>query len=90
MTSNSCTILTVKWKHHGVLLWAETPYFEAVFSVKGPEQLIHAKDRINGTMYVDILCENHLLSVRSLKRNCGWVIFSMTLIQTHHQGSEAS
>ncbi len=43
------------------------------FSAKGPGRLICVKERMNGAMYREILCENLLPSARALKMKRGWV-----------------
>ncbi|KAJ4929378.1 hypothetical protein JOQ06_004987 [Pogonophryne albipinna] len=43
------------------------------FSAKGPGRLIRVKERMNGSMYREILSDNLLPSARALKMKRGWV-----------------
>uniref|UniRef100_A0A3P9CMS8 Tc1-like transposase DDE domain-containing protein n=1 Tax=Maylandia zebra TaxID=106582 RepID=A0A3P9CMS8_9CICH len=49
-----------------IMLWG-------CFSAKGTGRLIRVKDRMNGAMYREILSQNLLPSVRTLKMKRGWV-----------------
>ncbi|KAK3549627.1 hypothetical protein QTP86_005365 [Hemibagrus guttatus] len=60
------TIPTVKHGSGNIMLWG-------CFSAKGPGRLIRVKERMNGTMYHEILSKNLLPSARALKMKCGWV-----------------
>uniref|UniRef100_A0AAX7T1U1 Tc1-like transposase DDE domain-containing protein n=1 Tax=Astatotilapia calliptera TaxID=8154 RepID=A0AAX7T1U1_ASTCA len=60
------TIPTVKHGGGNIMLWG-------CFSAKGTGRLIRVKDRMNGAMYREILSQNLLLSVRTLKMKRGWV-----------------
>lgn len=60
------TIPTVKHGGGNIMLWG-------CFSAKGTGRLIRVKDRMNGAMYREILSQNLLPSVRTLKMKRGWV-----------------
>ncbi len=60
------TIPTVKHEGGNIMLWG-------CFSAKRPGRLICVKERMNGAMYREILCENLLPSARALKMKRGWV-----------------
>ncbi|XP_057673496.1 ras-related protein Rab-40C isoform X1 [Corythoichthys intestinalis] len=60
------TIPTVKHGGGNIMLWG-------CFSAKGPGRLICVKERINGTMYREILSENLFPSAWALKMRRGWV-----------------
>jgi len=44
------------------------------FFAKGTEKLIRVEGRMNGAMYHEILSQNLLPSVRTLKMKRGWII----------------
>uniref|UniRef100_A0A8C4TMR8 Transposase n=1 Tax=Erpetoichthys calabaricus TaxID=27687 RepID=A0A8C4TMR8_ERPCA len=60
------TIPTVKHGRGNIMLWG-------CFSAKGTGRLHCIKERMNGAMYCEILSNNFLPSVRSLKMGRGWV-----------------
>uniref|UniRef100_A0AAX7UYV5 Tc1-like transposase DDE domain-containing protein n=1 Tax=Astatotilapia calliptera TaxID=8154 RepID=A0AAX7UYV5_ASTCA len=60
------TIPTVKHGGGNIMLWG-------CFSARGTGRLIRVKDRMNGAMYREILSQNLLPSVRTLKMKRGWV-----------------
>ena len=60
------TITTVKHGGGNLMLWG-------CFSAKGTGRLHRIKGRINGAIYLDILGDNLLPSVRALKMGRGWV-----------------
>ncbi|CDQ97075.1 unnamed protein product [Oncorhynchus mykiss] len=60
------TIPTVKHGGGNIMLWG-------CFSAKGPGRLIRVKERMNGTMYREILSENLLPSARALKMKRVWI-----------------
>ncbi|CAJ0930033.1 unnamed protein product [Ranitomeya imitator] len=62
----SNTIPTVKHGGGNIMLWG-------CFSAKGPERLIRVHERMNGSMYREILSANLLPSARALKMKRGWV-----------------
>ena len=51
----------------------ETLYFGGCFSAKGTEGLHRIEGRMNGAVYLEILGDNLLPSVRALKMGRGWV-----------------
>ena len=60
------TIPTVKHGGGKRMLWG-------CFSAKGTGRLHRIEGRMNGAMYLEILGDNLLPSVRALKMVCGWV-----------------
>ena len=60
------TIPTVKHGGGNLMLWG-------CFSAKGTGRLHSMEGRMNGAMYREILGNNLLPSVRTLKMGCGWV-----------------
>ena len=59
------TIPTVKHGGGNLMLWG-------CFSAKGTGRLHRIERRMNGAMYREILGDNLLPSVKSLKMGCGW------------------